>query len=376
MQFKIGDRVKFLNENGGGIVTKIVGSKIVHVMIEDGFEIPTLTSDIIKTGIPEERGSNFFEEKFDVKVEDEKLREAEAEADQRISPISKFSSATAPLPGIYLAFVPQDQKWLITGLMDIFLINNTDNDALYSLFVKDSEKKNYSGADYDLIPAWSMINIETIERDNIEKWSAGVIQVLLHRDETEKVLLPVNSEYNVKPTRFYKENNYRESSFFQGKAIVLTIAEVAELIPQDNVPEKKDKDNDQNKEQGASKIKTPKTRDNEIIDKHRIQDKKSSSFFKIAEVDLHIHELVDDYSKMNADEILKHQLSYFTRCLESAINSKYSKVVFIHGIGNGTLRTSIIEKLKEYDFLRYDDAIFSRYGKGAVEVKFFYGQQG
>ena len=32
---------------------------------------------------------------------------------------------------------------------------------------------------------------------------------------------------------------------------------------------------------------------------------------------------------------------HFNKCLESAINNKYSKVIFIHGIGNGTLKNSI-----------------------------------
>ncbi len=40
MKFKEGDKVVFLNEKGGGIVTRVVDEEIVHVSIEDGFEIP------------------------------------------------------------------------------------------------------------------------------------------------------------------------------------------------------------------------------------------------------------------------------------------------------------------------------------------------
>ena len=40
--YKLGDRVKFLNDVGGGTVTKIVGKNMVHVENEDGFEIPVL----------------------------------------------------------------------------------------------------------------------------------------------------------------------------------------------------------------------------------------------------------------------------------------------------------------------------------------------
>jgi hypothetical protein len=38
----------FLNESGGGIISKIVSHGLVNVAIEDGFEIPTMVSNLIK----------------------------------------------------------------------------------------------------------------------------------------------------------------------------------------------------------------------------------------------------------------------------------------------------------------------------------------
>ena len=43
----IGDKVNFLNAVGGGIVTKIIDSRMVMVEVEEGFEIPCLTSDLV-----------------------------------------------------------------------------------------------------------------------------------------------------------------------------------------------------------------------------------------------------------------------------------------------------------------------------------------
>ena len=48
MKLKVGDKVKFLNQIGGGIVTKIVSSQIVNVTDDTGFDIPTLVKDLIK----------------------------------------------------------------------------------------------------------------------------------------------------------------------------------------------------------------------------------------------------------------------------------------------------------------------------------------
>ena len=45
--FKIGDKVNFLSTVGGGIITKIIDSRMVMVEVEDGFEIPTLITDLV-----------------------------------------------------------------------------------------------------------------------------------------------------------------------------------------------------------------------------------------------------------------------------------------------------------------------------------------
>ena len=40
MVLKIGDKVRFLNEVGGGRITSIVSEDIVNVETNDGFEVP------------------------------------------------------------------------------------------------------------------------------------------------------------------------------------------------------------------------------------------------------------------------------------------------------------------------------------------------
>ncbi|MCF0201091.1 MAG: DUF2027 domain-containing protein, partial [Bacteroidales bacterium] len=45
--FNVGDKVNFLSAVGGGKVTKIIDSRMVMVEVEDGFEIPTLVTDLV-----------------------------------------------------------------------------------------------------------------------------------------------------------------------------------------------------------------------------------------------------------------------------------------------------------------------------------------
>ncbi len=47
--FKIGDKVKFLNDVGGGKIVGFQSKTIAIVENQDGFEIPTLINQLIKT---------------------------------------------------------------------------------------------------------------------------------------------------------------------------------------------------------------------------------------------------------------------------------------------------------------------------------------
>jgi dsDNA-specific endonuclease/ATPase MutS2 len=44
---KIGDKVRFLDETGGGVITAFVENDLVTVLTEDGFEFPVLKKDVI-----------------------------------------------------------------------------------------------------------------------------------------------------------------------------------------------------------------------------------------------------------------------------------------------------------------------------------------
>ena len=44
---KIGDRVRFLNEVGGGIIAGFPSKKTVLVTDESGFDIPVLVTDVV-----------------------------------------------------------------------------------------------------------------------------------------------------------------------------------------------------------------------------------------------------------------------------------------------------------------------------------------
>jgi hypothetical protein len=87
------------------------------------------------------------------------------------------------------------------------------------------------------------------------------------------------------------------------------------------------------------------------------------------EIDLHIQELIDDYRYLNNAEILRIQLSVFKQHLEKAIINNQRKIVFIHGVGEGILKTEIRRIMdQQYVEVSYYDASYQKYGYGATEV--------
>lgn len=88
----------------------------------------------------------------------------------------------------------------------------------------------------------------------------------------------------------------------------------------------------------------------------------------VAEVDLHLHELVEDETKLSNDEKLRYQIAYFERTLEAAIRDGKRKLIVIHGIGEGVLREEVRKTLQYYQGVQFHDADMRRYGAGATEV--------
>jgi hypothetical protein len=382
MKLQVGDKVKFLNTSGGGIVSKIISPMLVNVMIEDGFEIPTMTSELIKVD-PKGKVERMFDEEFPVAssqfavrssqsavssqqsaiqggVENSKDKSREpgtsnreqVEPDRQ-TPLGNYAFITKNAPGIYLAFVPHDQKWFVTGLVEVYLVNHASMSALYAFFL-EGEKK-LIGKDYDVLFPGNKILIDTIDRDELLKWTKGIVQLVLFEEEPEKIYMPVSTEFDISPSRFNDEHNYKASQFMEEKLLLLSIAQVAGL---NSLVKKEESKMD---EEALVKQKAKEVRPASLIEKHQTGPRE-------AVVDLHIGELMENFSHLTPHEILKYQMDYFTKCIESAVERNFRKVTFIHGVGNGVLKASIIKKVQEYEHAESHLASLEKFGVGAIDV--------
>ncbi len=87
------------------------------------------------------------------------------------------------------------------------------------------------------------------------------------------------------------------------------------------------------------------------------------------EIDLHFEALVDFPKNFNAHEKLQIQLREASKTLNKARKAGIKKVILIHGVGQGRLREELYTLLERMDKLRFYDASYANYGKGATEVE-------
>ena len=352
MKYKVGDKVKFLNDVGGGVITKIISPTMVNVAVEDGFDMPVLTNELLLAESSEPKESVFNQDFSNAVPETSTVVEEPMNKQTRLQ---KFSSLNSKPTGIYLAYVPQDQIWLLKDDLDLFIVNYTPFEIVYNLILE--EQGTFKGIDYGSVEPFSKVHIKTISRDYLMRWLKGIVQVLFFKGSDTVVRMPLHTAFNIKPARFLEKDTYCSTNFMEEKGILCYLGQSASAKEFQQISWEKDKEKIQSlKSQSAVVLVYEK-----FIDKYRLDD-------YTAEVDLHSKKIIEDESEMTGSQILEVQRRLFVQCLESAIEEKLQKVIFIHGVGNGVLKNEIITILKEYPNTHYFDASMQKYGCGATEV--------
>lgn len=347
MSFKKGDKVKFLNDVGEGVIVRFQDKNIAIVHNNDGFEVPVLMNELLKI---EEH--YVFDDKQDREEDDENHSSQAIKETIEPEDMDEDGLNTDHYASIFFAVVPKDKEDILNSDLKIFLINDSNFRVLYSISRKEGEFQSLMA--YGNLEDNTKIQLADIKRDELNDFEEINFQIIFFRKGNYYLLNPVNRTWNVKPSRFYKENSFTENDFFHEKAFIYEITKeqinLADHISDDDIEKaKKEKER-----------KEPKK---------VYQSSKKGKDEEIEEIDLHIQELTDDYSNLTNAEILDIQMSRFTTALEGAILSGTRRIVFIHGVGNGRLKHEILKTLnRKYPKLRYQDASFKEYGYGATLV--------
>ncbi len=351
MQYNIGDKISFLNETGGGIVVKQIDKETIEIEIEDGFVIPALIKDIILV------------EKYNVLTPQNNIKKEEQIVNQKVKDTKEYNDIYKEslkeevdlTEGVYLAFTPIEEN---SKELNVYLINNTNYDAIFTYSLKI--KNEYIGVDKADLESRSMLLLETISEDIYHEWSSPVFQIIFFKQDNYNLLTPIFRILNISEEKLKNIDSFSKSVFFETPALYMKIAKLFQY------KEKVAKED-------TSKIKEVKHKyinDDElpILKRINIQQQELLNI-KEKVVDLHIGTLFENISGMSNSEMLHHQLNHFKKELDTAIVESYSKVTFIHGIGNGVLKGEIIKYLKHQSGIVFFDGNDVGFGNGATVVK-------
>ena len=376
---KIGDKVRFLSEVGGGRVSGFQGKDIVLVEDEDGFEIPTSVHDVVVVEQDDYAMGKMISAKMEAQQKAEEHAATELHQDSRSIKsilndhdeqtdmhVDEYDAADreitfrAPVKereggnklSAYLAFVPVDIKEITHTRFETYIVNDSNYYIHYSYLVAEGN-------------AWTLKSVGEVEPNTklfIEEFGREVlndmgrigVQLTAYKKDKPFLLKPaIDVQFRIDPVKFYKLHVFEENEFFEQPSLLFSIVdndEVARPLVVD-----------------SKRLKEQMYKDEKII-AHEGKKKRQKDDGTLV-IDLHADELLETTAGMNAADILHYQLDVFKKTMDENKKKKGQKIVFIHGKGEGVLRHALVHELNyRYKSCIYQDASFQEYGYGATQV--------
>jgi len=354
MNIEKGDNVRFLNDVGGGVVTRIIDNNTVTVLIEEGFEVPAKINQLVV----------IKNEKSEKKDKQEIIIEHEEEIISSYNYIERediFFNENNLIPdedndtSLFFGFVPVKNNNITDCDLNAYLINDSNYEVLYNISTKQDDL--FVNIDSGIIEANTKSLITRYKRENINELSTFLFQFIFYKNGYYEPLSPFSKDIKINPTKFYKESNFEDNLFFENKAVIFPVFK-------DDLKKEIEKLTNEELKEIIKEKEILKPQLNILS-----QNYKKSKEIPVVEVDLHIEQLIDDFRNLSNGEIVIIQMNNFHKELELAISNKTKKIIFIHGVGSGVLKSEIRKSLdKSYPHLKYQDASFKEYGYGATMV--------
>lgn len=370
---KIGDKVRFLSEVGGGVVTGFQEKDIVLVEDADGFDIPmpvrecvVIETDDYNVPTPAARAAKKRLENQSAARTDAATTEASSstlgsgwKAEHPVKPqVSVYRQPEVKggdVLNVYLAFVPEDIKAVSTTPFEAYLVNDSNYYMYYTYL--SAEGKSWTTRSHGLLEPNTKFLLEEFEKSELNDREHVAVQLVAFKDNHAFAMKPaVNVEIRIDTVKFYKLHTFRQTDFFETPALMYDV--VKNDFPTKQVyVSAEDLQDALMKKKTVEHLSAPRT----IV--------KRGGKNEIIEVDLHIGELLDDTHGMSNREMLNYQLDKFREVMEQCKNKREQRIVFIHGKGDGVLRKALLDEMKrKYSACKTQDASFQEYGFGATMV--------
>ena len=354
---KIGDKVRFLNEVGGGVVSGFQGKNTVLVEDADGFEIPMLITECVVID------TNDYN--IPVKPKNESkpsptpaAKDDEADDESHLLRPMTFKAKPVERRGgdmlnIALGFTPMNVRELSSTAFEMYLINDCNYTLAFTLLTQTNSACHvrHSG----VIEPNTKLFLEEFDRSDLPELEKLTLQAIAYK--AEKPFLPkapIYVGFRLDCPKFYKLHTFGESLFFEQPAYIVDVMKDDQPARSVFIDAKQLRD----------AIIEPKREE-----RPQVQTARNTMRNGIIEVDLHASAILETEQGMDSKAILEYQLQVFREEMQQHIKKKGTKIVFIHGKGDGVLRNAIIKELRQtYKTCIFQDASFREYGFGATMV--------
>lgn len=344
---KTGDKVRFLNTTGGGVVKGFQGKDIALVEDDEGFDIPVLIRECV-----------VIEPANDAQVRQTSKPTAEVQqkavigkVEEKYEDYKTEETKEGEQLSVFLAYLPVDIKNLSTTAFECYLINDSN---YYLCFNYMSRSDNgWVSRNANVIEPNTKLFIEEFDKMELNDIEHICLQFFAYKKEKPFALKNAYSvEVHIDTVKFYKLHSFRENDYFEDEAIIYPIAR-HDLAEKELVISAAEIETAMKQKEGRPRIQP-------IVKKEKNT---------VLEIDLHADELLDNTNGLSSGDILEYQLKKFREVMDENKRNKGQKIVFIHGKGDGILKNAVLKELNSnYKSVYYQDASFREYGYGATMV--------
>ena len=352
---KVGDTVRFLNSIGGGRIIRIKDN-IAYVEEEDGFETPVLLRECVVVTAAGQ----------DTPRPQASTRNTPPLPSKDTTPQQAASSSTdmeivetkgGDRLNIVLAYEPRDIKRLSDTSFDVYLVNDSNYYLYFTYLTRSDTSSGWTARYSGIVEPNIQILIDEVHTSDLPGLDKAAVQYVAFKQDKEFGLKqPASVEWRIDTTKFAKLHCFHSNPNFDCEVIAYDIV-------RDDVPARQNTIDPKAITEGIRQKKS------DIRQGQRKQVSKKASRPGVIEVDLHIDELVDSTRGLSNADMLNLQVDKFREVMDANLKSHGTKIIFIHGKGEGVLRQALMKELNHrYKGHEVQDASFREYGYGATQV--------
>ena len=407
---KVGDTIRYLNASGGGVVKRIERG-VAWVEGSDGFELPTPIHECVvvdsrdtfvpayKPPVVKRQEPTAQQPKSSAPVATPATSEPVGSAEQDLSfvaPLSKgpwFDRSGGEQLQVHIAYLPVSYEHFGQSPYETYLINESNYHLLFT-YSTTTTAGGYKLRSAGVLEPDMRVLVEEFDASEINDHAVSHFQFIAYKPErTYRSMPPVERQVRMDVVKLVKRHAFRENPFFDEDALVIPVLEAYDgtrqasaeepapapnrsgALPQRAIERTPQATVAQKGTQKASQKPTKKASAKPQSESKRPdtpvapQAAPAATEQTIEKVGLEAERILPNTTGMTPHEVLLYQLKNFRRELDKRLDRRGSKVVFIHGAGQGVLHQLIINRIEQdYPMVQYRDVTFDGFPMGAIEV--------